>query len=299
MERENRKPGAWGGDKTIAHSMAIVADRDADFLTAVLGGLISRLDVATALWDKDDRLVAFNTGFRDLFYACPELCTGMSFAECLTEYAKSSDALEMEGREQQWVEKQVKIREDGMGRAREYTTPDGRLISAIDHRLPDAGTLSFRRDITESRQIDQSEELSAIALETLANPVAVKDASLRYVMVNDAFAALHGRSRQSMIGKDLSDVAGEAAARKLEARERIVLKTGRPVVVEETWKNPGGEVIDVVSTCKRLEDADGEAYICVVVNDVSEIRKRERKLEDLTGEIEKSRQKLEDFAATA
>ncbi|MCB1421215.1 MAG: response regulator [Nitratireductor sp.] len=299
MERENRKSGARGGGKTTAHSMAIVADRDADFLAAVLGGLISKLDVAIALWDKDDRLVAFNAGFRELFYACPELRTGMSFAECLTEYAGSSDAIEIEGREQEWVEKQVEIRENGMGQEREYTSPDGRLISAIDHPLHDAGTLSIRRDITESRQSDQSEELSAIALETLANPVAVKDSSLRYVMVNDAFAALHGRSRQSMIGKDLSDVAGEATARKLEARERIVLKTGRPVAVEETWKNPGGEVMDVVSTCKRLEDGDGEAYVCVVVNDVSDIRRRERKLEDLTGEIEKSRQKLEDFAATA
>ena len=299
MARERDKSGAGRGARAAVHNMAIVADRDADFLSAVLGGLISRLDVAIALWDKDDRLVAFNNDFRDLFYACPEFRTGMTFHECLTDYALSSEALEPESHARQWVEYQVEKRRSGMGSEREYTTIDGRLISAIDYPLPDAGTLSIRKDVTQSRQIDQSEELSAIALETLANPVAVKDSSLRYVMVNDAFAALHGRTRQSMIGKDLSDVAGETVARKLEARERIVLKTGRPVVVEETWKNPGGQVIDVVSACKRLVDSRGESYVCIVVNDISDIRKRERKLEDLTGEIEKSRQRLEDFAATS
>ena len=298
MAHEHKKSSARGS-KAATHNMAIVADRDADFLSAVLGGLISRLDVAIALWDKDDRLVAFNSDFRELFYDCPEIQTGMSFAECLMEYASSTEAIEAEGREEEWVSQQVAKRESHMGKEREYNTPDGRLISAIDYRLPDAGTLSIRRDITETRHCDQSMELSAIVLENMPNPVAVKDSSLRYMMVNDAFAALHGMTRQAMIGKDLSDVAGKTVARKLEARERIVLKTGRPVIVEETWKNPEGRVLDVVSSCKRLDDSNGDAYVCVVVNDVSDIRKRERKLEDMTGEIEKSRQKLEDFAATS
>lgn len=299
MAHQYNKPRAGADGRDAAHNLAIVADRDADFLSAVLGGLISKLDVAIALWDEKDCLVAFNTDFRELFYACPEFRTGKTFEECLTDYALSSEVLEPESHALEWVARQVEKRQALMGREREYTTPDGRLISAIDYPLPNAGTLSIRRDVTQMRQNDQSEQLSAIALETLANPVAVKDSSLRYVMVNDAFAALHGKTRQAMIGKDLSDVTAKHIASKLEARERIVLKTGRPVVLEEAWQTPDGERIDVVSSCKRLDTSEGESYVCVVVNDVSDIRRRERKLEELTGEIERSRQKLEDFAATA
>jgi PAS domain S-box-containing protein len=105
---------------------------------------------------------------------------------------------------------------------------------------------------------------------------AVYDRDLRYVMVNEALAALNGRSPDEHHGLRITDVAPDLADEVTEALERV-LATGEPVLnVELVGESPGqrGKRGIWLNSFYRLAGPAGQVVgVAAVVRDVTEERR--------------------------
>lgn len=104
------------------------------------------------LFDREERLLAFNQRYRDMFPDSAEaMVPGVSFEDLLRHGLRNGHVPEAVGREDDWLAERL----DQMRRANGMTEcqlSDGRWIEEHDHRTPDGGRVGVRRDITLQRE---------------------------------------------------------------------------------------------------------------------------------------------------
>lgn len=108
----------------------------------------------------------------------------------------------------------------------------------------------------------------------------MKDGTLRYRIVNREYARLYGLSAQDMLGRRATEIYAESLSVKFEERERDVLRTGRPAEIEETITAADGQVRCVVTRIARICDSEGDFFICITLDDVTELNQARRKALD-------------------
>jgi PAS domain S-box-containing protein len=131
-------------------------------------------------------------------------------------------------------------------------------------------------DITARRAAESALEASKRFLDAVVNaipqPVFVKDRHHRWVLINDAFSALHRRARHELIGKTDFDAFAPEIASLHWAEDDQALSERRALVVEEAVAAPDGEVRWMLKTMRGVVLSDGSAYVVGVAADIS-IRK--------------------------
>lgn len=104
------------------------------------------------LFDREERLLAFNQRYRDMFPDSAEaMVPGTSFADLLRHGLRKGHVPEALGREEDWLAERL----DQMRKAdgiTECQLSDGRWIEEHDHRTPDGGRVGLRRDVSLQRE---------------------------------------------------------------------------------------------------------------------------------------------------
>ena len=175
----------------------------------------------------------------------------------------------------------------------DYQIADGRVLHLSFHRLVKEGSpfgiSVFSRDVTERRRTEealrQSEEKFAKAF--LESPMALALTSLvdhRYLEVNETFEQLSGYSREEIIGKTPFDIQILLdGALRYEYAERVQSQ-GRLRNVELKYRTKAGELRDGQGSAELIE-IDGEPCMLAVIADVTEARRSERILRELSGRL--------------
>ena len=71
-------------------------------------------------------------------------------------------------------------------------------------------------------------------IDTVPNPIFVKDHKSRYVLVNKAMADLHGMAPGAMVGKDFGEFRpGHKEAHEIKEEDLALLRTGKPLFVPQ------------------------------------------------------------------
>jgi PAS domain S-box-containing protein len=133
------------------------------------------------------------------------------------------------------------------------------------------------RDVSARRRVEEqaktAKDFLASIINTIPDPVFVKDRTGRFVLVNDALCAMAGCPCQVLLGKrDAAFFPAEQAA-AYAAGDALVLQTGRVQVFEETITGPDGKTHDIITKKSLFVDAAGEKRIVGVIQDITE-RKR-------------------------
>jgi PAS domain S-box-containing protein len=128
--------------------------------------------------------------------------------------------------------------------------------------------------------VDEEARLLGDLLDAVPAPTGVKDANLRFVVVNDAMCRWIGRSREELIGQD--DFAGYDAATAHWNRERDRLAMAQSDVVRYEVAGIGadGEPATGIAEKVAVRRRDGSVYIVTSVLDVTRHRRLEEALED-------------------
>jgi signal transduction histidine kinase/CheY-like chemotaxis protein len=103
------------------------------------------------LFDREERLLACNQRYRDMFPdSAPLMVPGTPFEELLRNGLRAGHVPEAAGREEDWLaERMAQLRAaDG---PRECQLNDGRWILERDHATPDGGRVGLRFDISDQR----------------------------------------------------------------------------------------------------------------------------------------------------
>lgn len=153
--------------------------------------------------------------------------------------------------------------------------PDGRIIRMTKRRLPSGVLITTIADVSDSNKQDlevaelrKQAELSHQTLAALTSPVMVKDASLRYLLVNDAFCRLLGLHPKKLIGRKAADVVDPERALHYELDERRVLETGVPVDSAEEYLMADGTLVRSVAR-KRRFGSPGNYRLLVMFDGIS------------------------------
>ncbi len=255
-----------------------LADKNSQLLVA--SSAINELSTALVIRDRSLRYRLVNRQFEAMYGKSASAVVGKTAVELFgAEVAAGFDPGNLDVIENgQTYQTDEKLR-----------FPDGREI--ISHtevkRIYGADNEPYAcitmQDVTNLRQHEtalaekKSElALASAALGNLTNAVLVKDANLRYRLVNEKFCRILGKSQDELIGCTTREIFGEERAIEFNRRELAVIQTGEAVEFEETFTGADGVTIDSVTTIARIEDHQGNPYACIVVADVSEqVRQRE------------------------
>jgi PAS domain S-box-containing protein len=164
---------------------------------------------------------------------------------------------------------------------REFRRADGRTIIYSVTMLSSGKRMLSYYDVTAMKEREEQladalekAKLAEAVIDSVPSPMFVKDAQLEFVMVNKAFAELHGRTAKDIVGRKARDLVPDQAALDFEDSERQVLVTGELFEREETFEDNGTERCRILRK-NRVQTASGTDYVACSLFDVTELKRRE------------------------
>lgn len=143
-------------------------------------------------------------------------------------------------------------------------------------------TYGANQDITELKEAQESIIKSRNYLDkiinSIADPVIVKDEQHRWVLLNDAYCQFMGYTREELLGKSDYDFFPPNEADVFWKKDEEVLKTGMENVNEEEFTDSYNNLHIIVTKKTLYEDISGKKYIVGVISDISDLKNAEKEL---------------------
>ncbi|QPK64899.1 PAS domain S-box protein [Methylomonas sp. LL1] len=130
----------------------------------------------------------------------------------------------------------------------------------------------FERALAGSRQF-----LSRV-IDTIAEPVFVKDRRHRWILVNQAFSKMLGHSQQDLIGKSDYHFFPRGEADEFWRRDEAVFRAGEEDVNEENFTDRNGITHSIITKKNRYIDDSGNAMLVGIMLDITERKRMEKSL---------------------
>jgi PAS domain S-box-containing protein len=115
-------------------------------------------------------------------------------------------------------------------------------------------------------------------IDSIADPLFVKDRLCRWVLVNRAMCEFLGHARGEILGRTDFDLFPEAEARIFRAFDELVLETGRENINEEQVTTAGAGTRTIVTKKACFSDPNGEKRIVGIIRDITERKRLEEQV---------------------
>jgi PAS domain S-box-containing protein len=122
-------------------------------------------------------------------------------------------------------------------------------------------------------ELQGAREFLRAIIDAMPDPVYVKDAALRYVLVNHAMCTLTGRSREEMLGSTAEQVYEPEQGRRFGETDARALAGDCPVIEEEDYWDPSGVWRLLASNKAVFTDRDGQRFLVAAIRDVTGARR--------------------------
>jgi len=153
-----------------------------------------------------------------------------------------------------------------------------RELAALRRQFADLESAEQQRKKLEAELQDSQDYLNKI-INSMSDPIFVKDSKHRLVLVNDAECILAGRSREELIGKTDYDFFPKEQVDIFWQKDDEVLETGRENINEEEITDAHGNK-RVIATKKTLYiDKSGNRFIVGIIRDITERKRSEGALQ--------------------
>ncbi|HXX55460.1 MAG TPA: PAS domain S-box protein [Methanoregula sp.] len=145
------------------------------------------------------------------------------------------------------------------------------------------GAIESLRNVTHIKRIERAlkesrKYLDAI-INTIADPVFVKNRNHTFVLVNDAFCTFTGHTRAQLIGKSDDDFFKKEEAAIFREKDEDVFRTGLENENEEKITDASGGVHSISTKKTRYTNTFGEIFIVGIIRDVTRIKQIENALQ--------------------
>ncbi len=165
------------------------------------------------------------------------------------------------------------------------------------------GAIESIRDITEIKrakgELQKSKDYLEKIINSIGDPLFVKNRQHQFVLVNDAMCVLSGRSREELLGSlDYDFFPSEQVAVFLEKDERV-FENGRENVNEETITDCRGEDRTIITKKTLYTDNSGKKFIVGIIRDITERKLAEENLQRANQQLTLSIARANELATLA
>jgi len=170
--------------------------------------------------------------------------------------------------------------------------PGGPCVRAIvlPVKAPSGGLLHFELLLEErpgrEGAVAGATPLLESILESLPNPVFVKDEAHRWCLVNDSLCRFTGVDRATLIGRSDYDFFPRTEADVFWAKDDEVFASGEVRENEEQFTDASGHTHTILTRKSLHTDADGRRFLLGVITDITQLK-------TATDELRRSRDELE------
>jgi PAS domain S-box-containing protein len=130
----------------------------------------------------------------------------------------------------------------------------------------------------EQAKLLQSRSYLERIIDTVADPIFVKDRQHRLILVNRALCRLLGHDRDSLVGRTDDDFLPKEEVDVFWEKDELVFTTGQENVNEERLTDSSGAVHLIVTKKTLYVDERGTPFIVGIIRDVTDQRRLEEQL---------------------
>ena len=139
---------------------------------------------------------------------------------------------------------------------------NGRIIGLFGS-YEDISNLSEQKQKTEKAQ-----DFLEKAINSIGNPIFIKDTNHNWVLLNDAYCEFLGYSKEEMLGKSEPDFYAQDQADIYWTKDELVMLTGEPEVDEEPFTDREGNEKIIITKKSCFEDLNGNTYLLGMIVDI-------------------------------
>lgn len=267
-------------------SERLTAERLSELFADQLTDAVEGMEEAFALFDSNDRLVTFNSRYRELFRDDGSIMrVGRTFEQILRDGAAGGHYAADGQDTEEWIQYRLRKHREADGSIVIQQMADGRWVQGAERRTKQGGIVGVRTDITsrvlaERKAKNQQRELQLL-VDSLPFPVTKVDLNGVVTVCNAAAAEWTGRPRSMMVGRSIVSIIGDENFKKMLTSVRKA-RTGASQRYELTMAYPDGILRTVEIEHIPDHEEDGTVNgILTLTRDITQDTRREKTLATL------------------
>ena len=123
-------------------------------------------------------------------------------------------------------------------------------------------------------------------INSVGDPIFVKDAKYRWVLINQAFANFMGRSKSDLLGKTAYDMLPPVDAASHQQQDARVLANGEEHTYLATICDGHDQRRVLEHKKTRYTDVDGNHFVVAIIRDITTIKRAEEILQQTNEDLE-------------
>jgi PAS domain S-box-containing protein len=149
--------------------------------------------------------------------------------------------------------------------------------SVFDATTGNHHLLAVTRNIDDLVKKDEQLKLVHHLFDHINDAVQISDEQGNFVYLNSSAESNLGYSREELLKMNVRDIEAIFAGEGSWEKHVEELKSGKPILIEGTHLNSGGNKIPVEASVRHIE-VNNQHYVAAVIRDISERKKKEEQI---------------------